>query len=169
MADALRVIAKQAKQRYTLGIVYEPNVEDTQGDFADAAEIEKACWNYMRSLQGRTGVTKTALEVLEQVVKVAAEGGEVRLDITDAWEEIRKAGLNDMHINTDADEELGEVVECYIAPCDFQIGEETVRKGTWLLGVQWSPEYFAKIEAGERTGLSMEGKAIRIEVTEGDG
>jgi len=161
-----RFIAKSEKQRYTLGVVYEPDVVDTQGDFAEAEEIEKACWNFMRKLQGKDTLTKTALMVLDEIVKAAESGEGVRLDITDVWEHITKRGLNDMHVNTPMDENLGTIVECYVAPCDFQIGGETVRKGTWLLGVQWSPEYFAKIEAGERTGFSMEGRAVRIEVRE---
>jgi len=159
-----RFISKNDKQHYTLGIVYEPDTVDTQGDFADAAEIEKACWNFMRRLQGQDTLTKTALRVLEEVVKAAESGKGVRLDITDVYEVVQKRGLNDMHVNSDDDESLGTIVECYIAPCDFKIGDEQVRKGTWLLGVQWSPDYFAKIEAGERTGFSMEGRAVRVEV-----
>lgn len=164
MQQAGRFIAKSDKQHYTLGVVYEPNVIDTQGDFTTTDEIEKACWGFMERLQGRDTLTKTALCVLEEVVKAASSGDSVRLDITDAFEAVEKRGLNDMHVNTDRDGELGTIVECYIAPCDFQIGEEQVKKGTWLLGVRWSPEYFAKIESGERTGFSMEGRAVRVEV-----
>lgn len=159
-----RFIAKNAKQYYTLGVVYEPGVVDSQGDFTDADEIERACWDYMRKLQGQNKVTKAALQVLEEVVKAASTGESVRIDVTDIWEDVQKRGLNDMHIASENDDALGTVVECYIAPCDMQIGDETVRKGTWMLGVQWSPEYFHKIEAGERTGFSMEGRAVRVEV-----
>lgn len=159
-----RFIAKSDKKYYTLGIVYEPDTVDSQGDFADAEEIEKACWNFMRRLQGRDTLTKTALRVLEEVVKAAESGESVRLDITDAYEAVQKRGLNDMHIPSENDEELGTIVECYIAPTDFEVNGETVKKGTWLLGVVWNPEYFEKIEKGERTGLSLEGTAIRVEV-----
>lgn len=161
-----RFISKSDKKRYTLGIVYEPNEVDSQGDFAEAEEIEKACWNFMRRLQGQDALTKTALRVLEEVVKAAENGKSVRLDITDAYEEVNKRGLNDMHVSGDDDENLGAIVECYIAPADFEIGGEKVKKGTWLLGVVWNPDYFAKIENGERTGLSLEGTAVRVEVNE---
>lgn len=159
-----RFIAKNDKHHYTLGVVYEPNELDTQGDFSTADEIEKACWDFMARLQGKDTVTKTALRVLEEVVKAAKSGQEIRLDITDAFEIVEKRGLNDMHVSDDGDETLGTIVECYIAPVDMVIGDETVKKGTWLLGVQWSPEYFAKVESGERTGFSMEGVARRVEV-----
>jgi len=161
-----RFIAKSDKKHYTLGIVYEPDEVDTQGDFTDAAEIEKACWNFMRRLQGQDALTKTALRVLEEVVKAAESGKSLRLDITDAYEEVTKRGLNDMHVSSEDDENLGTIVECYIAPADFEINGETVKKGTWLLGVVWNPDYFAKIEKGERTGLSLEGTAVRVEVNE---
>lgn len=159
-----RFIAKSDKKYYTLGIVYEPDTVDSQGDFADADEIEKACWNFMRRLQGQDTLTKAALLVLEEVIKAAESGESVRLDITDAYEAVQKRGLNDMHIPSESDEELGTIVECYIAPTDFEVNGETVKKGTWLLGVVWNPEYFEKIEKGERTGLSLEGTAIRVEV-----
>lgn len=159
-----RFITKSDKKFYTLGIVYEPNTVDSQNDFADAEEIEKACWNFMRRLQGQDTLTKTALRVLEEIVKAAESGKSVRLDITEAYEEVSKRGLNDMHIPSDDDENLGTIVECYIAPADFEINGEKVKKGTWLLGVVWNPDYFAKIERGERTGLSMEGVAVRMEV-----
>lgn len=164
MAEAKRFIAKNDKQYYTLGVVYEPDVVDSQNDYSTADEIEKACWEFMKRLQGRTTVTKTALRILDEVVKAAESGESVRLDVTDAWEEVKKSGLNDMHITSDDDDTLGAIVECYIAPVDMQIGDETVKKGTWMLGVQWSPEYFEKVESGERTGFSMEGKAVRVEV-----
>jgi len=166
MPERKRFIAKNEKQNYTLGIVYEPNVVDTQGDFAEAPDIEKAAWDYMRKLQGKDKLTKTAVCVLEEVVKAAASGKSVRIDVTDIFETVEKRGLNDMHINTEDDDQLGTVVESYNAPCDMVIGDQEVKKGTWLLGVVWSPEYFAKIESGERTGFSMEGRAVRVEVTD---
>lgn len=164
MNGTLRTVTKNDKQRYTLGVVYEPNAVDTQGDFADAATIEKAAWDFMTMLQGKDNLTKTAVLVMGEIVKAAESGADVRLDMTDLFWEVEKRGLNDMHITGDNDEVLGTVVESYIAPVDFELGDQKVTKGTWMLGVQWSPEYFAKVEAGERTGFSMEGKAMRLEV-----
>lgn len=162
-----RFIKRDDKQRYTLGIVYEPNIVDSQNDFSDEMEIEKACWSFMRKLQGKTGLTKTALSLLESIVKSLDEDEPVTLDITDVYDDILKAGLNDMHVNTPLDEALGDIVECYISPVDFDLTlpdgtHEHISKGTWLMGTVWNPDYFAKIESGERNGLSMEGKGRRV-------
>jgi hypothetical protein len=46
-------LKSDSKQRYTLGVVYSPDEVDSQGDFTDAAEIEKACHGFMRRLQGK--------------------------------------------------------------------------------------------------------------------
>ena len=40
----MQVLEKHEERRYTLGVVYEPNVEDTDGEFAKAEDIESAAW-----------------------------------------------------------------------------------------------------------------------------
>jgi len=124
------VLKRDAPERYTLGVVYEPDVVDTQGEYADAATIQRAAWDFLRGLQ----------------VEKAGVG----------------AGLGDMHERWDAS--FGDIVESWLAPTDLVIGGQLVKRGAWLVGVQWSPAYFAKIQAGERTGLSMGGRAERIPV-----
>lgn len=157
-----RILKSDAKRRYTLGVVYEPDVVDSQGDWTDAEEIEKACWNFMRSIQSKSKVTKSVLEVLGLIAKGLQDREAVAIDISDVWEDIQKAakGLGYMHERWD--EGMGDIVECYVAPVDFQVGDGMVRKGTWLLGVVWAPEYFAKVESGEITGFSMGGRGRRI-------
>ncbi len=50
------------------------------------------------------------------------------------------------------------VVETWIAKADFSIGEDQVKKGTWLMTVEVSdPEVWAAIEKGDITGFSMGG------------
>lgn len=148
---------KNDSQRYTLGEVYVPNEVDSQGDYAEASEIEKACWDYMERLQTPSPLTKSATEILDAVIN--ADGKGVTLDVTDACEVI-KSGLNDMHV--EQNEPVGRVVENYITPTDFELNGQDIKKGTWMLGVVWTPEYFEKIKSGERTGFSMEGRGIRI-------
>lgn len=46
-----RLIVKDEAKRLVYGIVYEPNVVDSQGDYTDADEIEKACHNFMLNYQ----------------------------------------------------------------------------------------------------------------------
>lgn len=54
-------IKSDEDRRYTLGVVYAPGVVDAQGDFATAAEIEKACWDFNQRLQGIASLEKGML------------------------------------------------------------------------------------------------------------
>ncbi len=164
-----RILQKNDAQRYTLGVVYEPDTVDTQGDFADASEIEKACWEFSKLIQGQAAVTKKALTVLSCVVKAAETGEEVKLDVTDLISDLRKdggTGLGYMHaLWSDG---LGDIVENYILPCDTTLNGESVKKGSWLMGIVWAPEVFQKVQNNEITGLSLGGSAFRVPVEESD-
>jgi hypothetical protein len=153
------VLKQDAPLRYTLGIVYEPLETDSQGDFAKAATIQTACWEFMRRLQSGKTLTKWAMTLLDAITKAVDSTMALRIDVTDMVDEITKAkrALGDQHSSWD--EGLGEIVECYCMPCDGEVSGEVVKQGTWMLGVVWSEDYFAKIQAGERTGYSMGGKA----------
>jgi len=162
-----RIIKSDIKKRYTLGIVYEPGVVDSQGDFAEPPEIEKACHNFMLGIQGHGQVNKVAMQLLDSIVKSLDNKEGIQVDVTDILDNIQKGnGLGYMHCNWDGG--IGDIVENYITPCDFDIGDQHILKGTWLMGMIWSPEYFAKVESGEITGLSMGGTGIRIPVEGGD-
>lgn len=66
------------------------------------------------------------------------------------------------HEHGDPNEKL-RVVECYIAPCELTIGEQRVKKGTWIMAVKVNDdEIWKKVEDGEITGLSMGGLANRV-------
>ena len=157
-----RILKSDAKKRYTLGIVYEPDKIDSQGDWSDEEEIEKACWNFMRLIQGKNKVTKSVLELLDLIAKGLEKKSAVAIDISDIWEDLQKAvqGLGVMH--KEWSDNIGDIVECYVAPVDMLINGEWIKKGTWLMGVIWSEEYFEKVEAGEITGFSMGGRGKRI-------
>lgn len=149
----------EPERRFTLGVVYEPGVTDTQGDFAKAADIEAAAWEFMSRLQT---LAKSGVALLSTALKAGDDG--VSLDITDLGDLLEKgAGLDDEHLQIGDEEDLGMIVESYIAPIDLLIGAQTVKKGAWLLGVVWSPTMFAKIKSGARTGLSLYGRADTIE------
>lgn len=47
---ALRVMKADSEKGVLYGIVYAPDQEDSQGDIASAAEIEKAAYGFMKSL-----------------------------------------------------------------------------------------------------------------------
>jgi len=56
-----------------------------------------------------------------------------------------------------------QVVESYIAPVDMQIGEQIIRKGTWLMTVHVADsDRWERVKAGEYTGFSIGGTAMRI-------
>ncbi len=55
-----------------------------------------------------------------------------------------------------------KVLECYLAPVDFDIAGVTVRKGTWLLGVHViADELWGQVKDGTLTGFSIGGSARR--------
>lgn len=56
-----------------------------------------------------------------------------------------------------------KIVESYLAPADLQLGGQSVKAGTWLLGVRVLDEKLWKaVKAGELTGFSIGGIAQRI-------
>ncbi|MDQ0658766.1 XkdF-like putative serine protease domain-containing protein [Paenibacillus sp. W2I17] len=68
-----------------------------------------------------------------------------------------------MDTQHDFDPGVGDVVECYIAPVDFELGDETILKGSWVLVTKASDEIWEQIQSGEITGYSMAGTAEAIE------
>lgn len=54
--------------------------------------------------------------------------------------------------------ESADVVESWVAKADFSIGDETVKKGTWLMTVEVADEdVWNAVQKGEITGFSMGG------------
>lgn len=152
--------------RYSLGIVYEPLVVDAQDDFASVETIRDAAWGFMKRLQTQASLTKRTLPLLTALLDAARKHQPVKVDITTLTTQLSKAHplLGDQHETWD--EATGTIVECYTMPCDVELGGEPVSEGTWMLGVVWSPAYFDKILAGERTGYSLGGWSRRRFVEE---
>ena len=60
--------------------------------------------------------------------------------------------------------EKAAVVESFIAPAEFQIGDKTVLKGSWVLGVKiFDPELWKAVEKGELMAFSIKGRGQREE------
>ena len=58
-----------------------------------------------------------------------------------------------------------KLVECYQCPADVVIGEQPVRKGTWVATVKiLDDDLWAKVKTGEITGFSIEGLGVRTPV-----
>lgn len=53
-------------------------------------------------------------------------------------------------------------IENYIAPADFTLGDQDVRKGSWVMGVHIvDPDVWQQVEKGELNGFSIEGYGRR--------
>jgi len=159
----MKVLEKSASKRYTLGVVYEPDTLDTQHEFAKAEDIESAAWDFMTRLQdmAKSGslILKSALDASDQGITIDVTD---MVDIVENDELSKSSGLDDEHLQVGDYEQLGTIVESYIAPVDMVIQGETIKKGAWLLGVRWTPPMFDKIQKGERTGLSMFGRTDKV-------
>lgn len=57
------------------------------------------------------------------------------------------------------------VVESYLAPTDFEIGEQRVTKGSWVMAVKiMDPELWTAVKSGQLSGFSLEGIGERVPV-----
>lgn len=98
-------------------------------------------------------------------------------DSVDVWAdegEIRKAAhrllKNRGYVNAAHDalaEEGCHIVESAVALADLAVeGPDgtttTIRKGTWYVGIEASPDFRAAVDAGEITGMSLEGTGVRV-------
>jgi hypothetical protein len=112
------------EEHYVLGVVLEPETEDSQKDIYSEDEIRKSAHMYM--------------------------------------EKHMHIGLQH---NGHVDDRV-KILESYVAPCDFQLNDQQIKKGTWLLGARiLDDELWASIKKGDITGWSIGGSAVRTEVT----
>ncbi len=57
------------------------------------------------------------------------------------------------------------VVESFLAPIEFSEGDQTIRKGSWVLAVKvFDPELWESVKSGDRTAFSIHGRAEREQV-----
>ena len=60
------------------------------------------------------------------------------------------------------------VVESFLAPIEFVEGEQTVRKGSWMLAIKiFDAELWKSVKSGDRTAFSIHGRAERVPVESG--
>jgi hypothetical protein len=125
------VVKDEAERCYTLTVAYP----------ADKADTAKAADGF------RDFASKTAVEDA-------------------AWSYLTKSPAVGLW-HADGTDGAGRVVESYVyrGP-DWVVKaadgtEHTVKAGDWLVGVQWTPETYAKVKSGEIGGVSMQGTAVR--------
>lgn len=76
----------------------------------------------------------------------------------------RSRTVGDMHRK----KAMADVVESYIAPVEFQLGGQTVKKGSWVIAVRvHDEELWNAVKAGEYTGFSVGGFGRRIPAQDG--
>lgn len=121
-------------------------------------------------------VTKAKDEKLKQVLYVVMvpDAVDAHGDVT-SEEEVRKAchsfntlcnRANLFHLVNGTDS--FRIVESYISPVDMLVGEQFVKKGTWLANCQvQDDDLWEAIESGEVCGLSIGAKA-QVETIEGE-
>lgn len=111
-----RIVKTDSATHHITGIVYEPLVEDSHGNYMTEAEITKAAYWF-------------------------AKNGD-QVDLQHSFEPMSNA----------------TVVETWIAKADFQIGDEVVKQGTWLMTVEVTDTaVWEAIQKGDITGFSMGG------------
>lgn len=58
-----------------------------------------------------------------------------------------------------------KVLESYVAPADFAVGEQTVKKGAWVMAIRVvDDDLWTAVKKGSFTGFSIGGTAIRTPV-----
>jgi len=118
---SVRVVKDDAaEERFVLGIVLEPETEDSQGDIYSADEIRKTAHGFMENHQQ---LGKQHTEIVTGKLKI---------------------------------------LESFIAPCDFEVGTESVKKGTWCMAIRVvDDEMWSGVKKGDLTGFSIGGSAKR--------
>lgn len=132
---------------------------------AEVGRVEKA----LRTVYGRemrikkTGEERYVLGIVLEPEVVDAQkdiysSDEVRAACYRYMEDFQNSGL--MHsqlVNGRV-----RLLENYLAPVDFSIGEEQVKKGTWLQALRIRDDgIWSAVKGGDLTGLSIGGSAVR--------
>ena len=116
------------EKRIVTGIVYEPNVVDSQGDFMDAETIEKTAYDYMENQQNidikhdfktndnlkvvESYITKSDSTIGDKKVKTGTWVMSVKINDDAVWGKIKKGEINGFSMGgTGVKEEVEEQVK----------------------------------------------------------
>ncbi|MFB0831863.1 XkdF-like putative serine protease domain-containing protein [Brevibacillus laterosporus] len=131
--------------------------------------------------EGKSPLEKTIPIAKADKAKQIVYGVVYEPDVNDAhgdqmtFEEIEKAAhgfmerQNTYNIDKqhDLDSDKGYVVESYIAPVDMKLGDQEIKKGSWIAGVKViDTDTWDQIEKSEITGFSMWGIGKREKIEE---
>ena len=71
-----------------------------------------------------------------------------------------QGGSGVMHVGNEL---VGYPVESFIAPIDFQLGDQIVKAGSWVVGMHYpDPAIWADVVKGKYAALSVQGRGVRI-------
>lgn len=114
------ILKHDEEKRLVTGVVYEPNVPDSHGEFMTADEIEKTAHQFMKDARN------------VDLAHNFASG-------------------------------YGEVIESYVAKSDHYVGNQLVKKGSWVASVYViDDDAWHRIKKGEITSFSMGGFGERV-------
>lgn len=87
--------------------------------------------------------------------------GEIEVAAHGFMIEVQKgSGAIDVDHEKDTD---AVVVESFLAPVEFTEGDQTIRKGSWMLAVKvFDDELWKSVKDGDRTAFSIHGTAERV-------
>ena len=132
----------------------------------------KTTWQYTVRLLKADGPHVVYGVVYEPCSK--GSGSVCKLDTQNDWvtpEELRKTAWAYMEKSrTIGSQHRGTAkavpVESFIAPVDMEVDGETIRKGSWVVGVKINDDaIWKKVESGELNAFSIGGKGVRVAAT----
>ena len=130
------------------------NTEDgnfsRSGQFYRAEEEERFVLGVAAEPDQETGADGAPLELID--------AGEIRRAAHGWMEKFQQFSANHMELAPGV-----RVLESFIAPADFNLEGETIKRGSWVLGVRIIDEnIWANIKAGNITGFSIGGVAQEV-------
>jgi Putative phage serine protease XkdF len=128
------VIKSNSELRYTLGPVYEPDIQDAHGEWTTAADLRKAAADYVESTGGDRSI------FLQHSTQVAGHWTDSVI-----WPTAVEARLT---------KSIDGVMKSEVT---------TFAPDTWYMGVVWEPWAWEEVKKGKITGFSMGGHAHRLE------
>lgn len=129
----LSVTKTQPEDRYTFGVLYVPGARDSDNEYAEADDLQKAVWQYVRKGERRIRDTHTN-QTIGEMVEIVSWPLEVVVPVTGYGKS------------------SGEEVKKYKLPAN-----------TVFAGVIWDDDAWTEVKRGRLRGYSLGGRAIRLQ------
>lgn len=122
------ILKVNEEKKIVTGVVYEPDVVDSQGDFMDAETIEKTAYDYMENQQNidikhdfktnknlkvvESYITKSDTTIGDKKVKAGTWVMSVKINDDSVWSQVKKGEINGFSMGgTGVKEEVQETVK----------------------------------------------------------